>query len=64
MKQILINLISNSIKFSCQGIISLNITSNEDYMDFEVKDTGLGLNESEIQNIQISNTFMNNKLNH
>jgi signal transduction histidine kinase len=47
IKQILLNLISNSMKFTFKGSISLNIFTgiihDEEFLIFEVKDTGIGI---------------------
>jgi signal transduction histidine kinase len=52
VKQIIINLIANSIKFTEVGSISLGyqIVSEND-LEFYVKDTGMGMNEEAIENI-------------
>jgi|GEM_PF-6251830 len=41
--QVLHNLMSNSIKFTEQGIISLNVKKDGEFVKFEVKDTGQGI---------------------
>ena len=46
IKQVLINLISNSIKFTTKGLITLTIEKDEkesDYVKFIIKDTGIGI---------------------
>ncbi|NJM80514.1 MAG: hypothetical protein HC854_14515 [Flavobacterium sp.] len=48
MSQIIINLISNSLKFTKDGIVSLEVKlqkseSELDYIVFEVKDNGIGI---------------------
>ena len=52
LKQILINLINNAIKFTESGNISLHISLIEKYvnsikLNFSVKDTGIGISEEE-----------------
>ncbi len=56
LSQILNNLISNAIKFTEKGEVSLSIklrSRREDYLtlDFEIKDSGIGIPESSIGNI-------------
>jgi len=41
--QVLHNLMSNSIKFTEQGVISLNVKKDGEFVKFEVKDTGAGI---------------------
>lgn len=43
LRQILINLLGNSLKFTNEGEISLNIYSLNNKLFFEVKDTGIGI---------------------
>lgn len=47
IRQILLNFLSNSAKFTHQGNISLNVTKDEkgDQITFEIKDTGVGISE-------------------
>ncbi|MBF0102961.1 MAG: response regulator [Desulfobacterales bacterium] len=56
LRQILINLIGNSIKFTEKGTISVHVTYEmEKSMDvrlhFEVKDTGIGISEEQLPHI-------------
>lgn len=43
IKQILINLLSNSYKFTTLGFIKLSVIKAEDSILFEVEDTGIGI---------------------
>ncbi len=45
IRQVLINLISNSIKFTASGKIDVTVTMKDDLLKFQVSDTGLGMNE-------------------
>lgn len=65
LRQILINLIGNAIKFTAQGAVSLSISSTEISapevrqgrlrrgirLQFEIRDTGRGIREDEIENL-------------
>ncbi len=65
LRQILINLIGNAIKFTAQGAVSLTISSKEISapelvegrlrrgirLHFEIRDTGRGIREDEIENL-------------
>ncbi len=54
--QILLNLLNNGIKFSHEGTISLSLnftsqTNEKVYLNFVVKDTGIGIAEDKLENI-------------
>lgn len=52
LRQVLINLIQNSIKFTPeQGIINVKVDQNDFSTNFSVKDTGIGIEEKNINNV-------------
>lgn len=51
LEQILRNLLSNALKFTKRGSVSLNISSNDTSISFSVKDTGIGVAEEKKQTI-------------
>ncbi|CAD8081355.1 unnamed protein product [Paramecium primaurelia] len=50
--QILVNLISNSIKYSVRGLITLEISCYEKTMTFCIKDQGVGIPQNKLYQIQ------------
>ena len=51
LMQILTNLIGNALKFTEKGSITLRVYSNDEKIYFEITDTGIGINESDLPNI-------------
>ncbi len=53
VKQILLNLCSNALKFTDKGHIHINVSVNNqsNQMSFEVVDSGIGMNESQMNKI-------------
>lgn len=49
LKQILINLLSNSVKFTTNGNIRLDIYSKMNKLFFEVHDTGIGIDKKDLE---------------
>jgi signal transduction histidine kinase len=51
IKQILINLIGNAIKFTDKGKISIKVKIKNDVVKISVKDTGPGIREEDLKNL-------------
>ncbi|GAA0859495.1 hybrid sensor histidine kinase/response regulator [Aliiglaciecola litoralis] len=51
VKQILINLCSNAIKFTQQGEVRFNVALNNNELVFTISDTGIGMHEEQTQQI-------------
>jgi signal transduction histidine kinase len=48
---VLASLINNAIKFTKEGSIEFGILTNTDYMEFSIKDTGIGIPEAKRKTI-------------
>ena len=55
IKQVLINLVSNSIKFTEKGEITIKVSKFEDnnklFLKFKVRDTGVGINNNDFSKL-------------
>lgn len=52
LRQIVINLLNNAVKFTHEGQVSITLTELPDnHVSFKVEDTGIGIQPSQIQNI-------------
>lgn len=51
VKQVLINLCSNAIKFTQQGHVELKITQFTDKLVFKITDSGIGMSSSQLHNL-------------
>ncbi|WP_370980631.1 ATP-binding protein [Agaribacterium sp. ZY112] len=51
LRQILINLLSNALKFTEAGQVSLSVHYRNQVVDFTIKDTGVGIPETEMERI-------------
>lgn len=66
LRQVLINLIGNAIKFTAEGEIAIDIILDQDKVRFEVSDTGVGIASEALElifepfeqaNVQVSRQF-------
>lgn len=51
IKQILLNLVSNAVKFTDAGNITIEILDDDDNLSFQVSDTGIGMNQNAIEKL-------------
>jgi two-component system, sensor histidine kinase and response regulator len=51
LRQIIVNLVGNAVKFTDQGEVALNVSMVEDRIRFEVRDTGIGIPEDQRRTI-------------
>ncbi len=51
LKQILINLLSNALKFTIKGHVKLRVLIEDDCLIFHVEDTGIGISQDQITQI-------------
>ncbi len=51
MRQVLINLIGNAIKFTKRGGVTMTVAADDDKLYFEIRDTGIGMKQEDIPGI-------------
>lgn len=51
VQEIVNNLISNAIKYTNQGYVTVSVKKVNDFIEYSVKDSGIGIPQSEINNI-------------
>ncbi len=48
LKQVLLNLLANAVKFTERGRVALTITQDGDRFEFRISDTGIGITEAQL----------------
>ena len=51
LRQILLNLVSNAVKFTNAGTVSLEADLDGDFLRFRIRDTGIGISQEQMGNI-------------
>jgi PAS domain S-box-containing protein len=51
LHQVLLNLLSNSIKFTSEGFVGVSVTVDGDWVSISVSDTGIGIAEADQQRV-------------
>ena len=51
LKQVLINLLSNALKFTLEGAVSLAVQLKNDKLVFDIEDSGIGISQDKIDHI-------------
>lgn len=51
LRQILINIIGNAVKFTQQGHINIHIKQSDNHLSFAIKDTGIGISPGMLEHI-------------
>lgn len=63
VKQILINLCANAVKFTHKGHVKLNISQNVGQLVFKITDSGIGMSNSQLHNLFASFTQGDSSIN-
>jgi len=60
LKQILINLLNNAIKFTEQGFVHLTIKNKPPLLEFSIEDSGIGINKHDLCKLFLAFSQLNN----
>lgn len=63
LRQVLVNLISNAIKFTEKGSVTVGYTLKDNFLEFYVKDTGIGIEKEALETIFDRYIQANRKIN-
>jgi signal transduction histidine kinase/CheY-like chemotaxis protein/HPt (histidine-containing phosphotransfer) domain-containing protein len=55
LRQVLLNIVGNAVKFTKEGVVKLTVEANEESLIFSVSDTGIGIKEEALS--QLFNVF-------
>jgi signal transduction histidine kinase len=51
LREVVLNLIDNSIKYTPEGSVIVTVEANEDELNFKVTDTGIGIKKEEVKSL-------------
>ncbi|HYW80519.1 MAG TPA: response regulator, partial [Thermoguttaceae bacterium] len=51
LRQILLNLVSNAVKFTDNGEIEVSLATSDSHVSFVVRDTGLGIDDTQLEHV-------------
>ena len=51
IEQVMLNLISNAMKFTLEGFICISVVLLESFVRFEVRDSGVGISAESLSNL-------------
>ncbi len=63
LSQVMVNLLNNAIKFTKEGYVALEITSDETHLHFKVSDSGIGLKKEQLSTLFTDFNQADNKAN-
>ena len=62
LKQVMLNLLSNALKFTPQGTVTIWLAEQDGRMEFGVQDTGIGIEEQDLERVFLPFEQVQNKL--